>query len=118
MKKIGMALLALAMVVSLCGVGCGSITTTTYQVEYKVTGTATSVWVTYTDKDGGTAMEDGVSLPWSYTFKAKSGDWAYVSAQNKGSSGTVTTTIYRDGKEFKTTTSTGGYVIATSGDIL
>lgn len=118
MKHLGLVLLTLVVMASLLGSGCGGATSTTYQVEYKVTGTAASVWVTYTDKDGGTAMEDGVSLPWSYTFKAKSGDWAYVSAQNKGNSGTVTTTIYRDGKEFKTTTSTGGYVIATSSDIL
>jgi uncharacterized protein YceK len=118
MKKIGMALLALAMVVSLCGVGCGSITTTTYQVEYKVTGTAGTVSLTYTNKDGGTSQESNVSLPWTHSFTAKSGSFVYVSAQNMGASGTVTTTIYRDGKEFKTSTSTGGYVIATSGDIL
>ena len=34
-------------------------------VEYKVTGSASSVDVTYTNKDGGTSQESYVSVPWT-----------------------------------------------------
>ena len=40
-------------------------------VEYKVTGTANSVDVTYTNKDGGTSQESDVSVPWTKSFSIK-----------------------------------------------
>ena len=37
-------------------------------VEYKITGSANSVDVTYTNKDGGTSQESNVSVPWTKSF--------------------------------------------------
>jgi len=83
-----------------------------YQVKYEVTGTAKTVFVTYVNESGGTSQESNVSLPWSYTFTAKPGDFVYISAQNEGETGSVTVTIYKNGSIFKTSTSSGAYVIA------
>jgi len=85
-----------------------------YKVEYKVTGTTSSVSLTYSDSNEGTAQESDVAIPWTYTFNAKVDHFLYISAQNQEDSGSVTTTIYTHGSVFKTTTSTGAYVIATS----
>lgn len=87
---------------------------TTYAVEYTVTGTAANVSVTYALADGGTSQIGDTPTPWSYEFRAVKGTFVYVSAQNQTETGTVTATILRDGREFKTATSTGAYVIATS----
>ena len=90
--------------------GCLS---TTYNVKYEVTGSASKVFITYQNENGGTSQEEA-SVPWSYSFTAESGDFVYVSAQNQGDNGSVTVTIYKDGEVFKTSTSSGGYVIATA----
>ena len=83
-------------------------------VEYKVTGSASTVSVTYTNRDGGTSQESDVSIPWSYSFKGSPNDFVYISAQNQGESGSVTVTIYKNGSSFKTSTSDGAFVIATA----
>jgi hypothetical protein len=90
-----------------------------YNVAYAVTGTATSASVTYTNEDGGTSQEANATLPWKYSFKAEGsfeteGPSVYLSAQNDGETGDVTVTIYKDYKEFKTSTSKGAHVIATA----
>jgi len=87
---------------------------TSIDVEYKVTGTASRVDVTYENEDGGTSQEGNVSVPWTYSFTGDPGDFVYISAQNQGQSGSVTVTIYTDGDNFKTSTSSGAYVIATA----
>jgi len=83
-------------------------------VEYRVTGTCSRVDVTYQNSDGGTSQVTNKSLPWSYTFTGGTGDFVYVSAQNQEKNGSVTCTIYRNGNVFKTSTSSGAYVIATA----
>jgi hypothetical protein len=90
----------------------------TYQVKYSVTGSATKVDITYENEDGGTSQVAGASVPWSYSFTGEKGDFVYISAQNQDSTGTVTVTIYRDGDTFKTSTSSGAYVIATASGTL
>ncbi|MBL7087099.1 MAG: hypothetical protein ISS28_08435 [Candidatus Cloacimonetes bacterium] len=87
---------------------------TSIDVEYKVTGTASRVDVTYENEGGGTSQESNVSVPWTYSFTGEPGDFVYISAQNQGQSGSVTVTIYTDGDKFKTSTSSGAYVIATA----
>ena len=87
-------------------------------VEYEVTGSASKVDVTYENEDGGTSQESDVSVPWSYSFKGYSGDFVYISAQNQGETGSVTVTIYKNGSVFKTSTSSGAYVIATASGTL
>jgi len=84
------------------------------EVEYRVTGTAVTVDLTIRNEDGGTSQFTDMPVPWSYSFVGEKGDFVYVSAQNQGNTGTVTATIYRDGKQFKTSTSSGAYVIATA----
>jgi tetratricopeptide (TPR) repeat protein len=82
------------------------------KIEYRVTGSTSMVDVTYTNKDGGTSQANGVSIPWSYSFKASSGKFVYISAQNKSESGGITVTIYKDGSVFKSSKSSGAYCIA------
>ena len=99
----------------------GNNSPTSYLVSYEVTGTAESVSVTYTNRDGGTSQESNVDLPWSCPpvfCPSKIGDWLYISAQNNGDYGSVTTKIYVDGELFKKSTSYGAYVIATSSGFL
>ncbi|MCK4760716.1 MAG: hypothetical protein KAW12_00855 [Candidatus Aminicenantes bacterium] len=82
-------------------------------VEYKITGTARRVDITYASAENSTSQKSNVRLPWSFTRSANTGDFLYLSAQNDTSHGSVTVSIYKDGKLYKTATSSGAYVIAT-----
>ena len=46
------------------------------------------------------------------------GDFVYLSAQNNGDYGYITVEIYVNGMLFKSSSSTGGYVIATASGII
>jgi hypothetical protein len=89
-----------------------------YTVKYEITGTASSVDITMENAGGNTEQLDDVPLPWSQSFtitlEQHEHFFAYVSAQNQGTTGTVTAKIYKDGSEFKTATSSGAYVIASA----
>lgn len=85
-----------------------------YDVKYEVTGSAITVSTTIENEDGGTSQFADVAVPWTYQFEGRQGDFVYVSAQNQGDTGSVTVTIYYDGDVFKTSTSSGAYVIATA----
>ena len=86
-----------------------------HRVEYRVTGTARSVEVALTNADGGTEMYDNRALPWTYTVSGNyQRGFLYISAQNEGERGSVTASIYVDGQQWKTATSSGEYVIATA----
>jgi hypothetical protein len=124
------ALLA-ATVLSGCGgdclnpSGCNSPKTTSssstptpgptgsYTILYAVGGTATQASLTYQNSQGGTSQEK-VNLPWQRQFTMVKGDFLYLSGQNEGDTGTVTTEIRVNGALFKTTTSSGAFVIATA----
>ena len=68
--------------------------------------------MTYVNDQGGT-QQDSASVPWTKDYPDMGfGKFAYLSAQNQGDSGTVTCKILRDGKEWKTSTSTAPYGIA------
>jgi len=84
------------------------------ECEYKVTGSANTVDVTYSNESEGTSQESNVSIPWTYSFEGEEGQFVYISAQNQGETGSVTVTIYRNGKKIETSTSNGAYVIATA----
>ena len=88
----------------------------TYQVKYEVSGTAKKVNITMENEGGGTSQYSDVSVPWEYNFpgRKKSGTFVYVSAQSQNESGTVIATIYKNNGTFKTSTSSGAYVIATA----
>ncbi len=97
-----------------------------YYVKYSVTGSASTVDITIENESGGTSQFSDVALPWEYSFKGYAGTgtydylFVYVSAQNQGSTGTVTATILYKKDEtdqyqtYKTSTSSGAYVIASA----
>jgi hypothetical protein len=101
--------------------GCGDRSLglpVTYTIKYEVTGTANSVSITMNNAGDNTEQLSNVPVPWEKTFsvelKKDSYYFAYVSAQNNGSSGSVIARIYKDEKLFKEATSSGAYVIATA----
>jgi len=87
------------------------------RIKYEITGTAYSANITLTNPNGGIEQHD-IKLPGSYEFSIpiKRGSFDYyhamLSAQNNGSRGSVTVTIYVNGEKFRTATSQGAYVIA------
>jgi hypothetical protein len=86
---------------------------TSYQVIYEITGTAhDGVSLTYENAQGGTEQGTYI-LPETIRFTMNYGDFAYISAQNEDDHGSVTCRILIDGVEWKKSTSTGAYVIAT-----
>jgi hypothetical protein len=93
--------------------GSGDAGTGSHTVSYLVTGSAASAMLTYANAQGGTEQVT-VALPWSVNYNMSQGDFLYVSAQNQEAAGDVTTTIQVDGNTFKTSTSSGAYVIATA----
>lgn len=88
-----------------------SLTPATRTVTYKVSGTASAASLTYETPQGSSVQID-VSLPWSLDQTFKDGDFAYISAQNKGEDGSVTTEIYVNGTLWKSSTSEGAYKIS------
>jgi hypothetical protein len=76
-------------------------------------GSAATVDVTYQDADGDTAQQSGVRVPWSHSV-GRGSDFLYISAQNQGSSGSVTCSIRNNGRVVKQATSSGAYVICTA----
>jgi hypothetical protein len=85
---------------------------TSYTVTYEVTGDgAYSGSMTYENETGGTEQGD-YKLPFRKVFDMGFGDFAYISAQNNGESGKITCRILIDGIEWKKSTSSGAYAIA------
>lgn len=84
------------------------------EVIYEITGTADKVDVTLSNASGGTEQYDDVYLPKKYDYGSFSDSFLYISAQNQGDSGSVTVSIYINGRLFKTSRSSGAYVIASA----
>ncbi|MDP3878709.1 MAG: hypothetical protein Q8Q07_00170 [Dehalococcoidales bacterium] len=82
------------------------------KIIYEITGTADEVDVTLNNATGGTEQYSSVSVPKKYSFSSFPDSFLYISAQNQGEYGTVRVSIYVDGKLFKTSSSSGAYVIA------
>lgn len=91
-----------------------------HTVKIEVTGTASSVDITYQDlASNDPAQDSGRAVPyWRSWANIPDGTFVYISAQNDDDSGSVTCEITVDGILWKTTTSNGGYVICTSSGIL
>ena len=95
-----------------------SSTGATHTVLMKVTGAASTALITYS-AGGGTQQQNDVPLPWSTTTQATDGTLLQLIAQNKGSDGDITVTIFNNDDAnnpipLKTATSTGAYVVATT----
>lgn len=83
----------------------------TYKVTYVVKGTAPGAMLTYRNPRGGTE-QTSVRLPWETSFTVKGGEFVYISAQNEGTTGSITCEILLDGVSRTNATSSGAYVIA------
>ena len=99
-------------------VGCNAITdlfTGPSNVEYRATGTAARVSLTYETEDGSEQISSS-ALPWTYSRKADDGDFLSLSAQiiEGDDLDTVTVQIYKGGNVFKTATSVGFPSVATA----
>jgi hypothetical protein len=85
-------------------------------VEYKIS--CEKCDITYTNSSGGTEQVTNGTSSWTYSFNAKIGQNLSLSAQNKKETGTITVRIFLDGKEIKSSTSSGAYVIATTSAVV
>ncbi len=87
---------------------------TSRDVEYTAVCSSGTVDLTIENRDGGTSQFSDVPTPWSYSFTGEVDDFVYVSAQNNQDNGTVTVKIIVDGDTFKSSISSGAYVIASA----
>lgn len=83
-------------------------------VKYEIRGTARSVDITLNNPTGGTEQYSNAGLPSNFTYNDFKDNFLYISAQNQGEYGTVTVNILVNGILYKTSTSSGAYVIATA----
>jgi hypothetical protein len=84
-----------------------------YQVTYSVTGSGQLASVTY-EGPGGTEQEKIVA-PWQKTFTALDGKFLYISAQNESETGgELQVSIDADGKNLKSSSSSGEFTIAST----
>jgi hypothetical protein len=95
------------------------------QVTYMVTGSASSINITYTDGSGNIEQQNGVSVPLTsksgsagITFTLNGGHFVSISAQNQGDSGTLDCAIEADGQVISTGHASGGYAIASCSTML
>jgi hypothetical protein len=107
MKKVVFHILIVFVLMSAFTACEDPFTHTPDKVEYTITGTAVTVDVTLNNSDGGTSQYTGVSVPHTYTYPDIKDWFLYISAQNNGSSGSVTVSIYLNDNLFKTSTSSG-----------
>jgi len=110
-------LLLIAVVLgAIASTGCKNVFGPSGEASYEISGTATRVDITYQNSTGGTSQIANVSLPWTYSLSnLKSGDFLYVSAQIvNDSGGSITVTINREGKSFKTGSASGFAAIGTA----
>jgi hypothetical protein len=84
------------------------------EVLYEITGTTALVDVTLSNASGGIEQYSNAQVPSHYRFDNFPNYYLYISAQNQVGAGTVTVSIYVNGKLYKTSTSSGAYVIATA----
>jgi len=83
-------------------------------IVYEVDGSAQYASVTLTNRDGGTEQYGKILIPWTYTDKSFTGDYLYISAQNRGGSGSIIVSIYVNDYLWKRSRSSGAYVVATA----
>jgi len=92
--------------------------TTIFNVEYQVTGSATSASMTWENAQGGTE-QGSYWLPYKRSaIQMDRGDFAYLSAQNEGRTGMITCKIYVNGELWRSSTSSGEYSIASCSGVI
>jgi len=95
------------------GGSIGTSSSSTHSITYHVDGSTSKASLTYQNAQGGSQQEDA-SVPWRKTISAKSGDFLYISAQNKESYGDIRVRILVDGKKFRNSEASGGFTIASA----
>ena len=90
-------------------------------IKYEVTGTASSANITISNEYGGTSQINSVSLPWNkkisielYEDPPLNTFYAYVLAQNTGTTGNIIVRIYVNGDLFQSASSDAPYGVATA----
>jgi hypothetical protein len=88
-------------------------------IVYRVTGTAYSSNISFTNEtDGMDHLKSGLSpdgtMFWEKTVTLPAGKFAYLTAQNDTETGSVKVTILSGGEVLKTAQSSGSYCIATA----
>ena len=86
-------------------------------VVYEVVGTASGASLTWYNEQGGTEQGD-YQIPFRKVLTFRPGQFATLSAQNLGESGSVTCRISVNGKTWKESTSEGAYKIASCSGII
>ncbi len=84
-----------------------------HQVEYVVDGDCKAAALTYSNAGGGTEQRE-FDLPAALSFRATQGAFLYLSAQKKGTDGSVRVRIKVDGTIVRQSVSTSPYGIATA----
>jgi hypothetical protein len=84
-----------------------------HTVEYSISGSADYVGITARNSEGGTEQHE-VGLPYHRTLYVGSGQFVYLSAQNKGKDGDVHVTIRVDGNLLQEASASSPYGIATA----
>ena len=87
-------------------------------VAYIIEGTAAKASVTYVNDLGGMEQIAEVTLPYEKNVTVNYGTPLSIVAQNLSDSGTITCKIIIDGKEVKSATSEGGYVVVSCADVV
>jgi hypothetical protein len=106
--------LSALLLLSACG-GGGSDAPRNFDITYRVAATV-PVQLTYRGAGGGdvqTTVNPGPA-GWVTSFQAPEGQFLYLSGQVQERNAAITVTIFANGNTFKTTTSSGDFVIATA----
>lgn len=115
MRKILIPILAFILILSFALACNGS---KTIDVVYEFSGSAKEVSITYSNKNGDTEQRNGIKNSQSIQFQdVPINTFLYISSQNQTDSGTIVVSILVNGKEWKSSESSGAYAIATASGI-
>ncbi len=100
----------LALAAAVASVGCDSLPVLGGRdVTYRVTGSAQTVTLNFR-VDDSMCYAFRQTLPWSYGFPARRGDYVRLFACIEGDTGSVTVAILIDGSAWRGATTYGGHI--------
>jgi len=105
MKKI-----IIFVIFSLLCISCSDNTENVYK--YEVTGSAGRYGLTILDEFDQTKLKGVVGNNWTYSWNQIGKRYLFIIAQNYEKQGSVTVSIYKNGKQIATNTNTGADAIA------